>query len=119
MFGLGGFELVVIVIVLLLVLGPDRLPPFMKAAGKVVRQFKQASRDLRETSGIDDLMREEPPPPPPPEPLTLDAILREQPPEGPDLAGVVLAEGDAVDPSGANAAEREPATVDSPSGSDA
>lgn len=94
MFGLGGFELVVIVVVLLLVLGPDRLPPFMKAAGKVVRQFRQASRDLRETAGIDDLMREDIASPPPPEPMSLDAILQEQPPLGPDLAGVDLGYAD-------------------------
>ena len=48
MFGIGLPELAVIVVVAVLVFGPDRLPEFGRQAGRFVRQvrqFTQAARD--------------------------------------------------------------------------
>ena len=48
MFGVGLPELAVIIVVGLLVFGPDRLPDFARQAGRMVRQvrdFSQATRD--------------------------------------------------------------------------
>jgi sec-independent protein translocase protein TatB len=47
-FGVGLTEFVVILVVAILVFGPDRLPDFARQAGRLlrqVRQFAQAARD--------------------------------------------------------------------------
>ena len=59
MFNLGFGELAVIFIVLIIAVGPDRLPTMMKGLGKTIRTVRQASRDIRATVGIDELMRED------------------------------------------------------------
>jgi len=61
MFGLGFWELVVIAVVALLFVGPERLPRFFRALGRATREFQRASRELRENLSID-----EPPPRPSP-----------------------------------------------------
>lgn len=99
MFNLGGGEILLLIVVLLLVLGPKRLPTFMKTAGKTLRQFRQATRDLRQTTGIDDMLNgtyeEQPPHEVEVYALDRDGRMREQPPEGPDLAGTALVTEDA------------------------
>ncbi len=48
MFGVGLSELAVIIVVAIVIFGPDRLPEFARQAGRVVRQlrtFSQATRD--------------------------------------------------------------------------
>lgn len=56
MFGLGFGEMVVIVILAILVVGPERLPTLLKTVGGAMRQMRQASRDIRSTVGLDELM---------------------------------------------------------------
>jgi sec-independent protein translocase protein TatB len=95
MFGIGSGELVIIAIVMLLAVGPNRMPTLIKAVGKGIREFRRASTELRKQSGIDDLLRDddlagirklqqdvmkEPPPA-----LTTEDRLRERPTEGVDL----------------------------------
>ena len=41
MFGIGTPELIVIVIIGLIVLGPERLPKLSRAIGKGIREFKR------------------------------------------------------------------------------
>jgi len=55
MFGIGPMELVVIVVVALLIFGPQRLPEFARTLGKGLAEFRRASNDLRQTLALDEL----------------------------------------------------------------
>ena len=44
----GWNELVVILIIVLVIFGPRRLPELAEAMGKSIRKFKEASRDVEE-----------------------------------------------------------------------
>lgn len=46
MFDVGGAELVVIVLAILLLFGPKSLPQFARQLGKGLRQFRKAQEDL-------------------------------------------------------------------------
>lgn len=59
MFNLGFGELAIIFIVLILAVGPERLPTLMKGVGKALRTVRQASREIRTTVGIDELLRDD------------------------------------------------------------
>ena len=49
MFGpVGWNELVVILIIVLVIFGPKRLPELAEAMGKSIRKFKEASREAKE-----------------------------------------------------------------------
>jgi len=47
MFGIGMTELLVILVIGLLVLGPKRLPELARSLGKGLAEFRRASTDLR------------------------------------------------------------------------
>lgn len=59
MFGIGFGEIVIILIVLLIAVGPEKMPTFMKALGRGLREFRRATRELRSSVGIDELLRDE------------------------------------------------------------
>jgi sec-independent protein translocase protein TatA len=44
----GWNELVVILIIVLVIFGPRRLPELAEALGKSIRKFKEASREVEE-----------------------------------------------------------------------
>lgn len=48
MFGLGPTELLVICVVALLVLGPQRLPEAAAQLGKAIRSFRRTTRELQD-----------------------------------------------------------------------
>jgi Tat protein translocase TatB subunit len=58
MFNVGGGELLVILLIALLVLGPDRLPEFAKKAGKVMGEVRRVSQgfqsEIRQAMDFDD-----------------------------------------------------------------
>ncbi len=62
MFGMGMGEIVLIAVVALLVLGPERLPGAAKAIGKGIRDLRQQTKDLQSTiesdTQIGDAVRE-------------------------------------------------------------
>jgi len=47
MFGIGTTELILILVVALLVLGPQRLPEVMKLLGKVLSQFRKITDEVK------------------------------------------------------------------------
>ena len=49
MFNFGMTEILVILVVALLVLGPKRLPELARALGKGLAEFKRATNDLHQT----------------------------------------------------------------------
>jgi sec-independent protein translocase protein TatB len=48
MFGLSFGEIVIVAILALLLLGPDRLPDAAKQAGKLMRELRKATEDLKD-----------------------------------------------------------------------
>lgn len=64
--GIGGPELLMIMFIVLLLFGADRMPDLARGLGRAMREFKKA------TSGVEQEVRramEEPPPPPKPRPV--------------------------------------------------
>ncbi len=49
MFGLGGGELFVVLILAFLIIGPKDLPRVARYIGRLVRQIQHASTDLKKT----------------------------------------------------------------------
>ncbi|MEZ4332076.1 MAG: twin-arginine translocase TatA/TatE family subunit [Myxococcota bacterium] len=58
MFGIGPMELVVIVVVALLIFGPQKLPELARALGKGLAEFRRASNDLRQSLALDELQND-------------------------------------------------------------
>jgi sec-independent protein translocase protein TatB len=89
MFGIGFGEMLIIAIVLLIAVGPKQLPQMMKTVGKGLRDVRRAADDLRRSTGIDELMRDEdlrnPLREPPPRSLSAAELERETPREGVDV----------------------------------
>jgi Tat protein translocase TatB subunit len=66
MFGLGIWEIVVILVVALLFLGPEKLPKFAGQLGRGLREFRRAASEFQanlahEAERLDDKDRDENP----------------------------------------------------------
>ncbi len=59
MFGLSFSELVVIAVVALVAVGPQRLPGMLHTMGQWVRKLRQMTTEVRAQTGIDDILRAE------------------------------------------------------------
>ena len=59
MLGIGFWEMLIIAGLILIAVGPDRLPSMVKTVAKFYRQFRRTAEDLRASTGIDDLLRDE------------------------------------------------------------
>jgi len=94
MFGIGFSEMLMIGVVILIAVGPKRLPQLMKTVGQGVREIRRASNELRRSVGFDEMMREadvrqairEPYKPPQRRELTANELESELPEEGVDIA---------------------------------
>jgi sec-independent protein translocase protein TatB len=53
MFGIGMQELLLILVIALIILGPKKLPDVAKALGKAMNEFKRATSDLKESLDVD------------------------------------------------------------------
>ena len=53
MFGMSMPELLVILAVALIVIGPKRLPDLAKSLGKALREFKSATNELKASLDVD------------------------------------------------------------------
>lgn len=62
MFGIGTGELIVILIVALVIIGPQKLPEIAKSLGKAMGEVKRATRDIQDELKFDDLLNDEDPP---------------------------------------------------------
>jgi TatA/E family protein of Tat protein translocase len=54
MFGIGMPELILILAVALIVLGPKKLPDLAKSMGRALREFKKATTELKESITVDN-----------------------------------------------------------------
>ena len=59
MFGIGSTELLLILVVALIVLGPKNLPKIANTLGKAMGQFQKASRDFQRTMNTEIALEEE------------------------------------------------------------
>ncbi|MBN2359574.1 MAG: twin-arginine translocase TatA/TatE family subunit [Deltaproteobacteria bacterium] len=66
MFGVGSWEIVVILVVALLVLGPDQLPKIARLVGKAMREVRRATSELRLNLELDEPWKPAPGEKPPP-----------------------------------------------------
>lgn len=47
MWGIGGWEIAIILLIVLIIFGPSKLPQMGKAMGQAIKEFKKAGKELR------------------------------------------------------------------------
>jgi sec-independent protein translocase protein TatA len=52
-FNIGPGELIIVLIIALIVVGPGKLPDVGSALGKSIREFRKAATDVKETTSLD------------------------------------------------------------------
>jgi Tat protein translocase TatB subunit len=58
MFGIGFEELLLILVIALVVLGPDKLPDIARALGRAYAEFKRATDELKHTLDEDETFKD-------------------------------------------------------------
>jgi TatA/E family protein of Tat protein translocase len=99
-FGIGPVELIIVLVIALLVLGPGKLPDVGSALGKSIREFRKAATE------VEDATRLEPKPIPPASTATPAPVAAAPVPE--PVAAPVAAPVPAPPPAVAPAAPSEP-----------
>ncbi len=59
MFGIGFWEMLMIGGLVLVAVGPERLPAMIKTIARLYRQARRAAMDIRQSTGIDDVLRDD------------------------------------------------------------
>jgi TatA/E family protein of Tat protein translocase len=59
MLGIGMQEIIIILVVALIVIGPKKLPDLARAMGRALGEFRKATDDLKENLDINGVVREE------------------------------------------------------------
>lgn len=110
-FGLSFWEIAIILMVALIILGPKKLPELAKSLGKGIREFRKATDDFKSTMDYEMNKPEEPRKqiPPPVEDAEIMPAAPTEPAE--DVAKAAKAEEDAkkaVEAAQAKASDSEP-----------
>jgi sec-independent protein translocase protein TatB len=58
MFGIGMPEMILILAIALIVIGPQKLPDLAKSLGRAMREFKKATNELKDSLSIDEDIRD-------------------------------------------------------------
>jgi sec-independent protein translocase protein TatA len=67
-FGIGPVELIIVLVIALLVLGPGKLPDVGAALGKSIREFRKAASDVQDATSLETSPRPPAPTAAPPAP---------------------------------------------------
>ena len=59
MFGIGGFELFLILLFGFLIFGPDKLPALAKTIGQAIGKFRDAQAEMTEQLKLDELLKQD------------------------------------------------------------
>ncbi|MFA6289308.1 MAG: twin-arginine translocase TatA/TatE family subunit [Opitutaceae bacterium] len=69
--GIGGGEIILVLIIVLILFGGERMPELARSLGKTLREIKKA------TSGVEDEIKRALAEPPPPSPYTIKPVAPE------------------------------------------
>ena len=60
MFGISGFELLIIAVFVLIIFGPDKLPELARTFGRVTKMFRSAQQDMERIIRAEMIMADNP-----------------------------------------------------------
>jgi len=60
-FGLGGSELLIVFVIILLVFGPSQIPKMARGLGQAMREFRKAQNEISDELRADESKSNKPP----------------------------------------------------------